>query len=277
MPSLSFVRHEAARLSQPVVQWQLQFQHESVLMTQSNNGTDLENLHRTKQNPQIENPSTMNPTTELSDALTGAYDFFNERLFHGALPPCVLIVNRRSKRTYGYFIDGCWEDHTAEHTTHEISLNPDYFHTCSTTDVLSTLVHEQCHLHQHIQGKTGRGGYHNKQFAQMMKAVGLICSETGQPEGKNTGQRMSHYVEEGGVFEGACQQLIDTGYVIPWHTVLPQREENEGNDDADEMAKKKRASKTKYSCPTCSLNAWAKPEALILCGDCHQELVAAAS
>jgi hypothetical protein len=38
--------------------------------------------------------------------------------------------------------------------------------------------------------------------------------------------------------------------------------------------KKKAASKTKYTCPLCDLNAWAKPDARLICGDCSEEMEA---
>lgn len=37
---------------------------------------------------------------------------------------------------------------------------------------------------------------------------------------------------------------------------------------------KKGASKTKYSCPQCGTNAWAKPKTRLICGDCVILLVA---
>jgi transcription elongation factor Elf1 len=33
---------------------------------------------------------------------------------------------------------------------------------------------------------------------------------------------------------------------------------------------RRRASKTKYTCPQCGQNAWAKPQANLLCGDCEK-------
>jgi hypothetical protein len=33
----------------------------------------------------------------------------------------------------------------------------------------------------------------------------------------------------------------------------------------------------KYTCPTCGQNAWAKPEASLVCGDCQEEMEAQAS
>src|SRR2546422_4579315 len=37
---------------------------------------------------------------------------------------------------------------------------------------------------------------------------------------------------------------------------------------------KKSNTRTKYTCPGCGLNAWAKPNVSLLCGECEGELVA---
>ncbi len=37
---------------------------------------------------------------------------------------------------------------------------------------------------------------------------------------------------------------------------------------------KKAASKTKYTCPSCRANAWAKPDARLVCGDCAEPMQA---
>jgi hypothetical protein len=46
--------------------------------------------------------------------------------------------------------------------------------------------------------------------------------------------------------------------------------------DAGESAirKKKTASKTKYTCPGCAANAWAKPGMNLVCGDCSEAMIA---
>ncbi len=46
--------------------------------------------------------------------------------------------------------------------------------------------------------------------------------------------------------------------------------EGQCNDGLSER-KKKTASKTKYTCPACGQNAWAKPGAQLICGDCYDE------
>jgi hypothetical protein len=40
---------------------------------------------------------------------------------------------------------------------------------------------------------------------------------------------------------------------------------------AGKEAKAKKASKTKFTCPECAQNAWAKPEALLICGVCYED------
>ena len=39
-----------------------------------------------------------------------------------------------------------------------------------------------------------------------------------------------------------------------------------------EVSKKKLASKTKYTCPDCGLNAWAKPDCTLVCAECQSAM-----
>lgn len=50
------------------------------------------------------------------------------------------------------------------------------------------------------------------------------------------------------------------------------------DDDSAVMIKppvKETGTRTKFTCPTCGLNAWAKPSASLVCGDCNCALTAA--
>ena len=76
--------------------------------------------------------------------------------------------------------------------------------------VLSTLAHEMVHLWQHHCGKPGRGRYHNRQWAQRMKAIGLHPSSTGKEGGQETGDSVGHYIVPGGPFEVAAHELLMT-------------------------------------------------------------------
>ncbi len=242
------------------------------------------NLHRTKQNPGEEVTDAMNPSTDAYGALIYAFDYFNQRLFHGILQHCIITMPWGRKRFRGFFCGKSWSKVNQAETCDEIAINPLYFQGSSTEQVLSTLVHEMVHLQQHQFGKPGKGAYHNKEWGRLMRQVGLIPSSTARPGGDEIGRAVSHYIEEDGVFQRVCQELLGSGFVIPWHMITAsgandddEDNDHEGSDDDHNTARKKRASKTKYSCPECRLNAWAKPDTPLLCGRCRHELIPNAS
>ncbi len=201
----------------------------------------------------------MKPTKETYNQLDKAYDYFNKTLFEGKLPSCVLVMHRKRK-AYGYFWGDTWSDRQGKSITDEIALNPEAFEGRTIEEILSTFVHEMCHLQQHHFGKPSKEGYHNREWAEMMEAVGLIPSNTGQFGGKRTGRNVSHVVEPKGRFEKACAKLLKSSFTIPWQALTREEE--------GKRAKSKTASKTKYSCASCSMNAWAKPETKLICGNC---------
>lgn len=207
------------------------------------------------------------PTHRTYTSLDAAYDHFNRELFGGTLPAC-LITMQRHKGAYGYFSGGRFAStDDPEEVTDEIALNPAHFASRPTAGTLSTLVHEMAHLWQHHHGTPSRIGYHNKEWAAKMREIGLIPTETGRPGGKETGQKVTHYVEEGGRFERACAAYLATGAAFLYH-------DRAGDGEAAVIRKKKAASKTKYTCPACGLNAWAKPAARLACGDCREDMEA---
>jgi predicted SprT family Zn-dependent metalloprotease len=206
-----------------------------------------------------------NPTRRTYGGLTAAYDFFNVELFGGQLPHC-LITMQRHKGAFGYFSGKRFASLDDGTITDEIALNPAQFKGRTTMQTLSTLVHEMCHLWQFHLGQPGRTLYHNKQWAVKMREVGLIPTNTGLPGGKETGQRVTHMIEEGGPYARAYAKLEATGAAFLYH------------DRDDEKARqKKAASKTKYTCPTCQVNAWAKPKTSLVCGDCGDRMVSDAT
>jgi ribosomal protein L37E len=126
--------------------------------------------------------------------------------------------------------------------------------------VLSTLTHEMAHLWQAHCGTPSRGGYHNREWAQKMVELGLIPSDTGRPGGRQTGQRMTHFIEPGGAFDKAADELIAKGFVVAF---VDRAVRSDGP-----TAVQKRLSKTHYRCQQCGQNAWAKPGASLDCGLC---------
>jgi hypothetical protein len=92
--------------------------------------------------------------------------------------------------------------------TDEIALNPLHFATRKPDEVLSTLVHEMVHLWQHHFGERPRKGYHDGQWAAKMREVGLIPTATGEMGGRETGQKVTHLVEENGRYAQASQSSL---------------------------------------------------------------------
>jgi predicted SprT family Zn-dependent metalloprotease len=210
-------------------------------------------------------PDVANPTSTTYAGLTEAYDHFNQRLFAGRLPRCLVTLQRKTG-TFGYFAGGRFGTADGSEVTDEIALNPSHFRDRTTEQSLSTLVHEMTHLEQHHHGKPSRNGYHNKEWAGLMRQVGLIPSSTGEEGGKDTGQKVSHYIEPGGRFATACAELLKGGYAVRYVELW--------GEGADKARAKKAASKTKYTCGSCGANAWAKPDAHLNCGDCDEAMEA---
>lgn len=198
------------------------------------------------------------PTREY-DSFQQAYDYFNDRLFGGTLPDC-LITLQRKRTAKGYFWASIFTARSGDGSTDEIAMNPEHFGR-SDLEILSTLVHEMCHLWQAHYGKPSRNAYHNKEWAEKMQAVGLIPSTTGEPGGKQTGQRVTHYIAPGGPFEHFARALLQTGFALRW--------QSQGRASATPASNK---NKVKYTCPDCGQNAWAKSGARFVCGDCMEPM-----
>jgi predicted SprT family Zn-dependent metalloprotease len=246
-----------------------------------------------------------NPTAEFYQLLNQAFCHFNQHLFDHQLPWCMLTLQRH-RNTMGYFSPERWVDGKG-YKAHEIALNPAYFARHRVIDVLQTLVHEQCHMWQHLFGRhKSRSGYHNREWADKMESIGLMPSSTGEAGGGRTGQSMSDYPIPGGGFLQACMALCQGEYQLKWIDTEPAWQPScqpRGKEHYDEIVIQaqeaapallaplvsvaateeinweppdngKSLSKGKYSCRRCRINVWGKPDLNILCGDCMLPLTA---
>lgn len=216
------------------------------------------------------------PTTHQFTKYQRLYDYYNKQLFGNKLPPCLLILSRATARICGHFSKDRWQDKEGN-KTHEINLNPVYMAMATDMDICQTLVHEMVHLWQFEFGKPSRAGYHNKEWAAKMQEVGLMPSNTGKEGGKTTGQNMSDYPIEGGVFEKAFHKMPEK-VILPFRSaetiagvafVGGSEQEGEGDDAEQPKPTKPKKNKTKYSC-SCGNNIWGKPELNVICGDCEE-------
>ena len=174
-----------------------------------------------------------------------AFDYYNRELFEDGLPHCLIVMTRKP-RSHGYLHPDRWMNAETGETLHELSLNPVDFAIRSTEQVLSTLVHEMCHAWQCSLGeKVPRKGYHNREWADRMQEIGLVPSDTAEPGGKQTGQSVSHYINEDGPFAEVTVRLLDFGWVIP-HIDLP-------------MEETKKNARPKYVCPSAASRPGGRP------------------
>lgn len=200
------------------------------------------------------------PTRKLMAQFQKAYDFYNKELFVGELPPCLITLQRKSINVRGYYSPKRFGSNQSDETIDEIALNPQFFVGKDPTTPLSTLVHEMCHLWQFTSGqKKSRGGYHNKEWRDRMIASGLTPSSTGEPGGKMTGQKMTHYPTPNGSFLKATKKLRNRGFSIDWY-------------EPDHMGKSAQT-RFKFVCPECEDAAWGKEGLNISCDKCNQRML----
>ena len=199
----------------------------------------------------------LKPTTEVYTELQEIFDFFNQELFGSKLPQC-LIVLQRSRGSRGYFAYSHWKNNN-EKEIDEIALNPSCFLGSELKIILSTFIHEMCHLWQYHFGTPAKNGYHNQQWANKMEEVGLIASHTGEIGGNKTGYKMTHYILPKGFYEKSFEKLEKLGGKMTWVESIGS-------------AKKIYSKKRKYICEKCNMKLWGKSGLNIICGSCKENL-----
>lgn len=243
----------------------------------------------------------MKPTIEFYTLFQFLYDHFNKELFDDNLPSCMIVITRKNN-TFGYYSKERWVN-VDEKRTDEIAINPMFFSQYPLIEMLQTLCHEMCHLWQEHFGTPSRRTYHNAEWGEKMKSIGLFPSSTGKEGGKETGQQMMEYPIENGNFLRVCKdlaknknfnslwydrtttpQLINQSSAVfpeePHELIVSNIKESEANllytrfenKNPIVIIKQTDASKSKYSCPKCGLNVWGKPSLNIICGECNASL-----
>jgi len=193
------------------------------------------------------------PTEAQFGNYQALFDYWNDCLFGDKLPHVILNFSRSKKTVGGFFAPKRWLG--GEKPLHEISMNPESLKVLDTRFFVSIFVHEMAHLWQQELGKAPRAGYHDKQWGDKMEAIGLMPSSTGEVDGKRTGQRMGHYVIEGGQFD-AFYEAMPKELLWPFTHAL-------------ELPKpKKEKDKFKYTCEGCDTNVWGKKGLHIACETC---------
>ena len=161
-----------------------------------------------------------------------------------------------------------------------IAINPDYLNR-SLGEILGTICHELCHVYEHAYIHIPRGGYHDKQWAELMTDCGL------EPKYLNKSKTsVTHNIVKGGAFETFVKDFEekhgkDFFNIVSYSSEIQKQvrkelgiEDDEEDDspkpdNADKPVKKYNRNKIKYTCPECKAKVWGKSGLNIYCSDCE--------
>ena len=70
---------------------------------------------------------------------------------------------------------------------------------------------------------------------------------------------------------GVCAGLLTTDYTLSWMDRFPAGGDTAGVEGVDgtEGKEPKKATRIKYSCPSCGINVWGKPALRLRCAECE--------
>jgi len=206
----------------------------------------------------------------LSDSnkfLEHAFSALNKVYFNGTLPEVVITI-QSSRNTYGHVtLNEIWEGNCGSYR--ELNISAEFLNR-PIGDIISTLLHECCHLYameNGIQDVSNNGRYHNKNFKRIAEGRDLKISYqkyigwsvTEPTEG------LLNMIKEYGLDRDLGYVRLSTG----WDSASGGDNDPGGNGGKT----KKKTSTRKYTCPTCNCSVRATKDVNIACLDCGERMV----
>jgi hypothetical protein len=203
----------------------------------------------------------LSPTQQTYEVLDAAFKHFNDTLFGGALPDCLVTLQRQAN-TQGYFSPDKLVALDGDARLDEIALNPAFFKQSTPRDTCSTLVHEMVHQWQRRFGKKApRSGYHDREWAGAMRAIGLQPISADGPD-KEVGYKVGHFIIDDGPFDRSFKVFEASGQTLRWGDVLTGTNE------------KKKPKRLTFICPGCDQKVQGIPKTRVRCDVCNVVMVA---
>lgn len=228
-------------------------------------------------------------SAELYSKIQTVIDLLDKRFFSGAkkekIPQLVFAINNKCRScVIAYVQADALYDKKTDTKLQYMGINPDYLDR-SLGEILSTICHELCHVYEHAYIHIPRGGYHDKQWAELMKDCGL------EPKYYNTSKTsVSHVIIKDGAFEKFVAEFeekygADYFNIVSYSAEVKRRtrkelglgdEDEDGDtprpDNADKPIKKYNRNKIKYVCGGCGMKVWGKSGLSIHCNKCDEDL-----
>ncbi|MBL6739683.1 MAG: SprT-like domain-containing protein [Synechococcus sp. BS301-5m-G54] len=192
------------------------------------------------------------PALEQARRLQAAADIFNTHLFDGALPPTMLRLGiRRGAR--GTYFPRKFVDENGNHLDC-IQLNSTDATERPLIELMSTLVHEQCHQYicRVLNGGAATGG-HGAEWRKKMTELGLPPIRIG-----STWRQATHSISPNGAYANCFRANLQLLEKLPWQELAKDATKGRAT----------RLDKVCFRCPSCSSKAWARSSAELLCGTC---------
>lgn len=222
------------------------------------------------------------PSAKFYGLFQYIFDHYNDEIFDGTIKDCIIVVIRQ-KRVMGHYIHKKWFNEN-DLATDELALNPSMFTKFPLIEICQTIVHEMYHGWQCHYGKPSPKGYHNKEWASKMEAIGLMPTSTGQEGGKKTGFSICDYPITNGTFIKASEILINSDVFAELYyevnpsiinqiqAEIPLYEQIKNITIGEKQGDKPKTTRVKYSCGCC--NVWGGKNLEFLCKLCGNDFLA---
>jgi hypothetical protein len=225
---------------------------ELILNKDSKNKVSNKILYRTIQRYNI-------PTSEQYNNLIKLIYLINRELLDSKLPEVMLSFSRGAGKC-GKIKNDSWQKDN--HKCYEIILNPDITGK-NHKELLISLVHTLGHFQQKLNDTSTRDSYHNTDFSERMRQIGLLTRSNENNKDKwNTGQNIDITVIKDGKFEKLLLQLKDENF-LPWKSIA------ESLDTNYKVSKNNNKNKIPYICNKCNAKVWGKPGLNNNCNNCN--------
>ena len=225
-------------------------------------------------------------STELYAKIQTVIDELDSTFFSGngkeKIPELVFAINNQCRSCVTAFVSpDALYDKLKDKRLQYLGINPKYLNR-DVSEIIATLCHELCHIYENAYIHIPRGGYHDRQWVNLMEGCGLSAVFLNKSK-----TAVSTKIVEGGVFEEFVKTFTekhgkDYFNIVEYSPIIEHRTKvalglEDGDDDEDDLPKADNAdkpikkynrNKVKYTCPDCGAKVWGKSGLHIECSDC---------
>lgn len=218
-------------------------------------------------------------TDKLSLVISKMSMFFFESKGKYKIPDVFFTLNNRCNTLVtAYVTSNSLYNKENKKVVHYLGINPKWLNR-EVREILATICHELCHIYEDTYIHIPRGGYHDKQWEELMLGCGL------KPVYINKAKTsVATQIIEDGEFDSFVNSFTeefgeDYFNLVEYSTEIEKqlRKDVEGTeedndipkaDNADKPIKKYNRNKIKYVCPSCDCKLWGKAGLDIYCNTC---------